>query len=306
MAAAASAADRERPARTFCWCARPASGRLDAPPFDRRDRFSPPFVWGTIALEISPDCPIFIYTLLVSCQLESRWPRPGSAGIEVRREFRSQERAAPSPASEPLAAPRILIRRADGCVPRSAHQLCTVCSAFAARPQDRSRLRARRVAYLEMYNPANLHYSQSRCSISIVTSFNGSPVFPVVHSVAQPPAVRLAVSRVPVTPFDAAPPLPALREANACAGYSFVTPNYFYTLNFQSFAGRNSRCAKRGECQLSSSAKPPLAAFGPPKIPSASASRSARKRGPRPSPARRVPSWRAAKWNRRCPGMVAA
>jgi len=96
---------------------------------------------------------------------------------------------------------------------------------------------------------------------------------PGVLSVAQASRGPIGGIRwVPVTSFDAAPSIPgANRSEPPVAGYSFVTPNYFETLGIPIVRGRIFTPREAEGQSPVVVIKPPLAAFGPPKIPSASA-----------------------------------
>src|SRR6266480_3735781 len=98
-----------------------------------------------------------------------------------------------------------------------------------------------RVAYLEMYNPANLHYSQSRLLQLNRDFVQRIASLPGVQSVAQASRGPFGGIRwVPVTPVNAAPSPPGTNGNELpVAGYSFVTPNYFDTLSIPIVRGRN-------------------------------------------------------------------
>jgi len=174
---------------------------------------SPSFVLGHYALEISRTCPFSFYTLLVSCAAGSRLASPGSAGIEVRREFRSQEEGSAFGRVE-RSRSRNPYRRADAaCLVCSSALHC--CSAVRSAPSRSIPVtEARRVAYLEMYNPANLHTPSHVCSSSIVTSFTDRRSSRCALRCTGLPQSDWRYPMGPVTPFDARLPLPALREAN--------------------------------------------------------------------------------------------
>jgi putative ABC transport system permease protein len=97
------------------------------------------------------------------------------------------------------------------------------------------------VAYLEMYNPANLHYSQSRLLQLNRDLMQRIASLPGVQSVAQASRGPFGGIRwVPVAPVNAAPSTPGINgNEPPDAGYSFVTPNYFDTLRIPIVRGRN-------------------------------------------------------------------
>ncbi len=100
---------------------------------------------------------------------------------------------------------------------------------------------ARRVAYLEMYNPANLRYSQSRLLQLNRDLIQRIASLPGVQFVAQASRGPFGGIRwVPVTPItSAASTLGANGNEPPVAGYSFVTPNYFGALGIPIVQGRN-------------------------------------------------------------------
>jgi putative ABC transport system permease protein len=93
------------------------------------------------------------------------------------------------------------------------------------------------VLYLEMYNPANLHYSPARLlqlNRDLIQGING---IPGVLSVAQASRSPIGGNRwVTVSPVDATN-LTDEREPPG-AGYSYVSPNYFDTLSIPIVRGR--------------------------------------------------------------------
>jgi len=73
----------------------------------------------------------------------------------------------------------------------------------------------RRVAYLEMYSPVNLHYSQPRLLQLNRNLIQGIANLPGVKSVAQASRGPIGGIRwVPVSPVGIAPPLAVWTEAN--------------------------------------------------------------------------------------------
>jgi len=100
---------------------------------------------------------------------------------------------------------------------------------------------SRRVAYLELYNPANLHYAQPRLLQLNRDLIRGIASLPGVLSVAQASRGPLGGIRwVPVAPVEAEPSASSVHgdDATTGAGYSYVTPNYFETLSIPIVRGR--------------------------------------------------------------------
>jgi predicted permease len=98
----------------------------------------------------------------------------------------------------------------------------------------------RRVAYLEMYNPANLHYSQPRLLQLNRDLIQRIVNLPGVQSIAQASRGPIGGIRwVPVSPVNTTASTRG-REGSEprYAGYSYVTPNYFETLSIPIVRGR--------------------------------------------------------------------
>src|SRR6266404_5556685 len=202
-----------------------------------------PSFWGTIALEISPDIRIFAYTLLVSCGAGIAFglaPALQASKSDVNSALKEEGSAFGQRLSRSRLRGILIAGQMAACL------VLLISSALLLRGSQRALkidpgYEARRVAYLEMYNPANLHYSQSRLlqlNRDLIQRIAG---LPGVHSVAQASRSPIGGIRwVPVTPFDAAPSTPGVKGSKPpVAGYSFVTPNYFDTLSIPIVRGRN-------------------------------------------------------------------
>jgi len=201
-----------------------------------------PSFWGTIALEISPDMPIFIYTLLVSCAAGIAFglaPALQASKSDVNSALKEEGTA---------FGQRLTRSRLRGILIAGQMAACLVLlisSALLLRGSQRALkidpgYEARRVAYLEIYNPANLRYSQPRLLQLNRDLVEGIANLPGVQSVAQASRGPIGGIRwVPVTPFDAAPSTPGVKASEPpVAGYSYVTPNYFETLGIPIVRGR--------------------------------------------------------------------
>jgi macrolide transport system ATP-binding/permease protein len=202
-----------------------------------------PSFWGTIALEISPDFRIFAYTLLVSCAAGIAFglaPALQASKSDVNSGLKEEGSA---------FGQRLSCSRLRGILIAGQMAACLVLlisSALLLRGSQRALkidpgFEARRVAYLEMYNPANLHYSQARLlqlNRDLIQRIAG---LPGVHSVAQVSRGPFGGIRwVPVSPVNAAPSIPGTNgDEPPVAGYSFVTPDYFDTLSIPIVRGRN-------------------------------------------------------------------
>jgi predicted permease len=202
-----------------------------------------PSFWGTIALEITPDIRIFAYTLLVSSAAGFAFglaPALQASKSDVNSALKEEGSAFGQRLSRSRLRGILIAGQMAACL------VLLISSALLLRGSQRALkidpgYEARRVAYLEMYNPANLHYSQSRLlqlNRDLIQRIAG---LPGVQSVAQASRGPIGGIRwVPVTPFDATPSTPGANESEPpVAGYSFVTPNYFDTLSIPIVRGRN-------------------------------------------------------------------
>jgi predicted permease len=100
---------------------------------------------------------------------------------------------------------------------------------------------AQSVAYLEIYNPKNLRYSQSRLLQLNRDLIQGIASLPGVHSVSQASRGPIGggIRWVPVARAGptSLPPTTGVSETPT-AGYSYITPNYFDTLGIPIVRGR--------------------------------------------------------------------
>jgi macrolide transport system ATP-binding/permease protein len=201
-----------------------------------------PSFWGTLALEISPDIRIFGYTLFVSC----------AAGIAfgLTPAWQASKADVSSAIKEDgtTFGQRLSRSRLRGILIAGQMAACLVLlisSALLLRGSQRALkidpgYDTRRVAYLEMYNPAILHYSQARLLQLNRDVIQGIVNLPGVLSVSQASRGPIGGIRwVPVARAGTAPPTPTtVGSEPAGAGYSYVTPNYFDTLNIPIVRGR--------------------------------------------------------------------
>src|SRR5437899_3265888 len=202
-----------------------------------------PSFWGTIALEISPDIRIFAYTLLVSCGAGIAFglaPALQASKSDVNSALKAEGTAFGQRLSRTRLRGILIAGQMAACL------ILLISSALLLRGSQRALkidpgFEARRVAYLEMYNPANLHYSQSRLLQLNRDLIQRIASLPGLQSVAQASRGPFGGIRwVPVTPVNAAPSIPGTNgNEPPVAGYSFVTPNYFDTLRIPIVRGRN-------------------------------------------------------------------
>jgi predicted permease len=200
-----------------------------------------PSFWGTIVLELTPDVRIFAYTFLVSC----------GAGIAFGLSPALQaSKAVNSALKEESSAfgQRVSSSRLRGLLIAGQMAACLVLlisSALLLRGSQRALqidpgYESRHVVSLEMYDPANLHYSQARLLQLNRDIIQGVAGLPGVESVAQASRGPIGGTRwVPVVPEGATFPSPdAMGSEPPSAGYSYVTPNYFEALRIPIVRGR--------------------------------------------------------------------
>jgi predicted permease len=199
-----------------------------------------PSFWGTIALEISPDLPIFIYTLLVSCAAGIAFglaPALQASKFDVNSALKEEGSAFGQRLSRSRLRGILIAGQMAACL------VLLISSTLLLRGSQRALkldpgYDSRRVVYLEMYDPASLHYSQphllqiNRDLILRIANLPG------VQSVAQASRSPIGGIRwVPVSPVGI-----ATRGTNGSeppsAGYSYVTANYFETLGIPIVRGR--------------------------------------------------------------------
>jgi macrolide transport system ATP-binding/permease protein len=201
-----------------------------------------PSFWGTIALEISPDIRIFAYTLCVSCAAGIAFgltPALQASKADVNSALKDDNTVFGHRFNRSRLRGLLIAGQMAACL------VLLISSALLLRGSQRALTvdpgyESRHVLYLEMFNPASLHYPQSRLlqlNRDLIQAIAG---LPRVRSVAQVSRGPLGGIRwVPVAPARAPSPAPAARESETpAAGYSYVTPNYFDTLGIPIIRGR--------------------------------------------------------------------
>ena len=201
-----------------------------------------PSFWGAIALEITPDIRIFAYTLAVSCAAGIAFgltPALQASKADVNSALKEDSSAFGHRVSRSRLRGLLIAAQMAACL------VLLISSALLLRGSQRaltidSGYESRHVLYLEMYNPANLHYSQARLLQLNRDLIQGISALPGVRSVAQASRGPLGGNRwVPVAPIGTSSPnSSATGGASPSAGYSFVTPNYFETLGIPIVRGR--------------------------------------------------------------------
>src|SRR5882724_320024 len=210
-----------------------------------------PSFWGSIVLELTPDVRIFAYTFLLSCGAGIAFglsPALQASKADVNSALKEEGSAFGQRVSKARLRGLLIAGQMAACL------ILLVSSALLLRGSQRALkidpgFEARRVAYLEMYNPANLHYSQSRLLQLNRDLIQRIASLPGLQSVAQASRGPFGGIRwVPVTPVNAAPSIPGTNgNEPPVAGYSFVTPNYFDTLGIPILRGRNYTPAEADE-----------------------------------------------------------
>src|SRR5205814_9623620 len=146
-----------------------------------------PSFWGTIALEISPDIRIFAYTLFVSFAAGVAFgltPALQASKADVNTAIKEDGTAFGQRLS------RSRLRGLLIAVQMAARLVLLISSALLLRGSQRALkidpgYNAQSVAFLEMYNPKNLHYSQSRLLQLNRDLIQGIVSLPGVRSVSQ-------------------------------------------------------------------------------------------------------------------------
>jgi macrolide transport system ATP-binding/permease protein len=202
-----------------------------------------PSFGGTIALEITPDIRIFAFTLFVSCAAGIAFglvPAFEASKADVNSALKEEGRAFGHHLSRSRLRGLLISGQIAACL------VLLITSALLLRGSERALkidagYDARSVAYLEMYNPKNLHYSQSRLLQLNRDLIQGIVSLPGVRSVSQASRGPIGggIRWVPVARAGptSLPPTTGVSETPT-AGYSYVTPNYFDTLGIPIVRGR--------------------------------------------------------------------
>ena len=202
-----------------------------------------PSFWGTIVLELSPDIRIFAYTFLVSCIAGVAFglsPALQASKADVNSALKEEGSAFGQRLSSSRLRGLLIAGQMAACL------VLLISSALLLRGSQRALkidpgFENRHVVYLEMYDPANLHYSQARLLQLNRDLIQGIASLPGVQSVAQASRGPVGGTRwVPVAPVDAPIPAPDVSGSELpAAGYSYVTPNYFDALSIPIVRGRS-------------------------------------------------------------------
>jgi putative ABC transport system permease protein len=201
-----------------------------------------PSFWGTIALEISPDIRVFAYTLFVSCAAGIAFgltPALQASKADVNSALKEDSSAFGHRLSRWRLRGLLIAGQMAACL------ILLISSALLLRGSQRALnidpgYESRHILYLEMYNPANLHYSQPRLLQLNRDLIDRIGSLPGVRSVAQASRGPVGGIRwVPVAPLGKnLSNTPTIAGESPSSGYSYVTPNYFKTLNISIVRGR--------------------------------------------------------------------
>lgn len=201
-----------------------------------------PTAWGAITLQVTPDIRIFAFALFISCVAGVAF------GLAPALQASKSDVTSALKEDGSLFGQRIRRARLRGILIAGQIAACLVLlisSALLLRGSQRALnidpgYESKHVAYLEMYNPANLHYPQPRMLQLNRDLIRGIAALSGVRCVAQASRGPIGGTRwVPVSPVDAPPPASGAQENGLTyAGYSFVTPNYFDTVNIPIVRGR--------------------------------------------------------------------
>lgn len=200
-----------------------------------------PTAWGTIALEVSPDVRIFCYALLVSFAAGIAF------GLAPALQASKPDMNSALKGEATAFGRRLSRTRLRGVLIASQMAACLVLlisSALLLRGSQRALkvdagYESRHVLWLEIINPANLHYPQSRMlqvNRDLILAIAGLPGVRSVTQASRDP--MNGIRWVPVAPADVATSSSAQENQLMGAGYSFVTPNYFDTLSIPIVRGR--------------------------------------------------------------------
>jgi macrolide transport system ATP-binding/permease protein len=201
-----------------------------------------PSFWGTIALQINPDIRIFAYTLFVSCAAGIAFgltPALEASKADVNSALKDDSTAFGYGLSRSWLRGLLIASQMAACL------VLLISSALLLRGSQRALkidpgYNAQSVAFLEMYDPKNLHYSQSQLLQLNRDLINGIVSLPGVRSVSQASRGPIGGNRwVAVARAEATSPPPSTGGGETpTAGYSYVTPNYFDTLGIPIVRGR--------------------------------------------------------------------
>src|SRR5437016_6511917 len=201
-----------------------------------------PSFWGTIALEINPDIRIFAYTLFVSCAAGIAFgltPALQASKADVNSALKDDSTAFGYRLSRSWLRGLLIASQMAACL------VLLISSALLLRGSQRALkidpgYNAKSVAFLEMYDPKNLHYSQSQLLQLNRDLIHSIVSLPGVRSVSQASRGPIGGNRwVAVARADAtSPPHSTGGGETPLAGSGYVQPKFFDTLGIPIVRGR--------------------------------------------------------------------
>jgi predicted permease len=202
-----------------------------------------PEFWGTIALQVTPDIRIFAYTLLISVGAGIAFglaPALQAAKADVNSALKQEGSIFGQRMSRSSLRGLLIAGQMAACL------VLLINSALLLRGSQRALkidpgYEMRRTACLEIYNAERLHYSRARLLQLNRDLIRRIASLPGVRSVTQASRGPIGGIRwVSIAPADAAPFTPTRGASEPpSGGYSYVTPNYFETLEIPLVRGRS-------------------------------------------------------------------
>jgi macrolide transport system ATP-binding/permease protein len=200
-----------------------------------------PSFWGTIALQITPDIRIFAYTLLISFVAGVSFglvPALQASKVEVNSAIKEEGSALSNALRRTKWRGLLVTTQMAACL------VLLVNSALLLRGSQKAvrinpGYELQSVAYLQMYDPERLHYSQARMlqlNAELIRNIGGIAGVRSVTQASRGPIGN--TSWVDVAPIgkDSAPSDGA--NGSLGSGYSYVAPNYFETMRIPILRGR--------------------------------------------------------------------
>src|SRR6267378_3490249 len=202
-----------------------------------------PSYWGTIVLALTPDVLIFAYTFFLSCGAGVAFglsPALQASKADVNVALKEEGMAFGQRVSRARLRSLLIGGQIAACLVLLVSSALLLLGSQRALKIDPG-YESRHIVALEMYDPANLHYSQARLLQLNRDIIQDISALPGVQSVAQASRGPIGGIRwVPVAPLGAAViPLEKGASEQPAAGYSYVTPNYFESLGIPIVRGRN-------------------------------------------------------------------
>jgi predicted permease len=200
-----------------------------------------PSFWGSIALPLTPDIRIFTYTLLISCAAGVSFglvPALLASKVDVNDAIKEEGSVVGSAINRSKFRGLLIATQMSACL------VLLVNSALLLRGSQKAvtinpGYEFQRVAYLELYNPEQLHYSRARLMQLSRELTRSIESVAGVRSVAQASRGPIGNTRwIDVTPVDSNPESPDRATQSVGAGYSYIAPNYFETMGIPILRGR--------------------------------------------------------------------